>query len=166
MDPTATFVIALIGAVSGVGSLLWQFLNWKRAGAVIRVEGRIHRQREGNETVDIVKVLVRNKGRHPAQIRWVALSEHRLPRRLGRPSRLRRFVFRLVRRARGHRATIIKVAHPGPRESARFPGEVQGLATREYVIEEAPWMAEAERAHPYAELGHGRRKRGRSLKLK
>lgn len=166
MDSTATFVIALIGAVSGVGSLLWQFLNWRRAGAVVRVEGRIHRQQEGNETVKTLKVLVRNKGRHPAQIRLVGLSEHRLPRRLGRPSRLRRFVFRLVRRARGHSAMTIEVAHPGLRESARFPDEVQGLATREYLIEEASWMAEAERAHPYAELGHGRRKRGRSLKLK
>lgn len=166
MDPTATFVIALIGAISGLGSLLWQFISWRRSGAVVRIHCRpVRTKNDDVVTLTGVKVLVQNRGRHPAQIRNVGLSNRLMPRRTVPYRWPRKFARRVVNWARG-RDGLISITHAGNR--MQFPQQLQGLSTREYEIRfdnAAPWLEEVERVYPFAEMGNGKIKRGRRFDL-
>jgi hypothetical protein len=65
----ATFVLAIIGAVTGVGSLAWQINTWNQSGPVITVTALQALPTYGDRVGDpLVNVTARNSGRSPVTI--------------------------------------------------------------------------------------------------
>jgi hypothetical protein len=64
-----TLVIAIIGAVTGVGSLLWQVIMWRQSGPVVTVTATqtipLYRDHAGDAHV---AVTARNTGRSPITV--------------------------------------------------------------------------------------------------
>jgi hypothetical protein len=71
-----TLVIAIIGAATGVASLAWNVISWKRQGPLIRVQATC----SGRGPAMKITGIVRNKGRFDATLesawfRWLAAPQ-------------------------------------------------------------------------------------------
>src|SRR4051794_8825481 len=67
-----TRVLAVIGAGTGVASLLWQVVTWRQAGPLVRVDA-IFALRPDEENALRLIVTAYNSGRADAQLRTVHL---------------------------------------------------------------------------------------------
>jgi len=94
----ATFVLAIVGAVTGVGSLGWQVVTFNRSGPVVHVTATQAFPTYGNQVGDPhVDVTARNTGRSPVTVQsWgielpdgqVMVSIQQLPWSASLPHRL------------------------------------------------------------------------------
>lgn len=67
--PVASLILGIIGSVTGIGALAWQFYTWARSGPVITVSTSqgfpVHGNRLGEQTTGIT---ARNSGRAPITV--------------------------------------------------------------------------------------------------
>ena len=80
-----SFILAIIGSVTGTGSLVWQIITWRHDGPIIRVTPNrlapiTAYDKEGPDRKSLITITAYNSGRAPVTIR---ACELRLPGRAG-----------------------------------------------------------------------------------
>lgn len=155
---TLTVLAAWTGAVTGIGSLVVQYILHRRTGAVVKVdvfgsydaEGRLAR----------LWFRVTNRGRHAIQLIDVKASDQRLY------GPLRRRVHKWVPVRWRKKSRRIRMV--GALAAGGFPRQLRAMETQEFDAprdykDQGVWLDEVDAVHPYVRLGNGRIIRKRKI---